>query len=214
MGNINITVSIKPGILLDTDGDPIVVTGECSYNILLNPYYAMEYDIARVFLEDYLSYTEDLRRIIFESSIYISEFTLEDSNMSPEQIFRLKRQYVICRSVYNFGRIFHRDYMTAVKKSKFLADFKVSLEVQNDPSMIKSILEDAKECYEEIESLMHIMSGNSGFSTFVLGKNNPCNKTSSRQWWPSHGDGTPKIPLAARKAENFCHKYKIGSQSI
>lgn len=214
MSNIKLTIGINPGHLLDTDGQELAASGEASFNIFLNPFYCMEQDVANVFMDDFSTYVDKLRKMIFEGSIEVdtilTQSNIDSMGLTPEQAFMLKREYVICKSVYKFGRIFHRDYMSKVKKSKFLADVKVSLEVENDPSMIKSIISDAKDCYEEIEDMIGTMGG-TGMASFVKGGSNPCNNRSHRQWWPGNGSGEPRIPIAARKSATFCSKYKIGA---
>jgi hypothetical protein len=209
MSNINLTVGVSG--LLDTNSNPITVLNQGSFNILLSPFYAMEQDVLGVFLEEQDNYISGIRKTIFEGSIRVDGFlnpTVQESlQLSDEEAFRLKREYVICFSVYNFSKVFYRDYLTSIKKSKFLADLKVSMEIERDPQFIKMISHDAKDCMEELEAMFGI---GSGFSSFVKGRSNSCNSTSNRSWYPGIGSGYPRVPIAATKASVFCKEYKIG----
>lgn len=214
MSNIQFSVTINPGVLQDTSSGAVDPTGEAIFNILLNPFYAMEQDILVVFIDEHASYLETVRAIIFDSSIYIDDIltlTIQKSlGLTDEQAFRVKRHYVICKSVFMFGKIFFRDYLKSVKKSKFLADIKVSLEIEKEPALIQQLSKDAKDCVDEIENML---GASTGFQTFVKGEWNPCNKESHRQWYPGMGNGYPRVSIGASKAETFCRKYKIGADN-
>ncbi len=209
--NINLTVSINPAVLAYQDSSPMGAIPATNYNLFVSPFYAMETDILAVFMEDQSQYLDQVAKLIFEQSMKIDDKLttkiVSDLGLSDQEAFRLKREYVICSAVYKFGRVFHKDYTKAVKKSKFLADLKVSLEIEKDPTMLLSLLHDAKECMDEIEGLTGISTG---FSSFVKGGSNPCNYTSSRQWYPSTGGNRPAVSIAASKVATFCNKYKIG----
>jgi hypothetical protein len=208
--NINVAISINTGTPMYLDATP-VGSDQFNYNILLKPFYAMESDILTVFMEEYDKYINTVSKIIFEQSIKIDDKLTQaivgSLGMTPQELFRLKRQYVICSSVYRFGRVFHKDFITSVSKSKFLADLKVSVEIQKDPRMLEALLQDAKHCMDEIEQTVGVEFS---FGSFVKGGSNPCNMVSERQWYPSNGDNTPAISIAATKVGSFCRKYKIG----
>lgn len=210
---MNIRIEVGLAGLTDPDGNPVVVGNTGVFDMFLSPFYAMEQDVMGVFGDEMDRYFDQIRSMIFENSIkadlLLNAGAIANSGMSAQEVFLLKRQYVICKTVYSFGKIFHRDYMRSVKKSKFLADVKVSLEIERDPGMLARLFNDARECWEEIEALFDLAGGH-GFMTFVKGRSNACNRTSSREWWPTDGRGGPRVPIAASKASNFCRKYKIG----
>ena len=209
--NINTTISISTGVL-DTDGNEISLAGSASVDMLLNPFYATENDILSIVMDEpSQEYSTRIREIIFNSSVMaddkITASMIIESGMTTVQAFRIKRQYVICLSAYEFSKAFYRDYLRSIKKSKFLGDVKVSLDIEKDPSFIMQISADAKECFESIETAMGV---GVGMASFVKGRNNSCGKTSSREWYPNIGNGSPRVPIAANKAVGFCNKYKIG----
>lgn len=212
MTNINLSILFGSG-LLGANSESVTVIGEYIDDIFLEPMYAIPSDVMGVFAEDIGSYEQQIKKLIFENSIKADQmFTPErvtTLRLTPEMSFMLKRQFVICSSIYRFGDIFFRDYLKSVKKSKFLADFKVSLEVEKDPTLIKKIIDDAKECMDEIAGMLSV---GFNFETFSKGSCNPCNlKRPYREWWPSEGGNRPNVPLAASKASDFFRIYKIGA---
>ena len=213
MSNIHLDISLTG--LLDPSSDPIVTVASGSFDILLSPFYAMEQDVTCVYADNATEYYPKIRKLIFESSIKVDQLLtparITALCLTAEQAFMLKRNYVICRAAYEFGKSFYRDYLKAVKKTKFLGDLKVSLEIEKEPSLIARISDDARECYEELEDMFGMGYGE-GMQSFVKGSNNICNKRSDRQWWPSDGHGGPRISFAATKAATFCGLYKIGAQ--
>jgi len=209
--NIRETVSFNDG-LQDVSGNPITIVGSVYYDILLDPFYCTERDILSIVMEEPSDkYIEWARELIFNSSIRADDvfntIILKAFGLTPEQEFRLKRQYVICLVSYQFYKDFYKDYMKSIKKSKFLGDVKVSLDVEKDPSFVLSIADDAKECYEAIADMVGV---GTGINSYVKGRSNPCNNTSHREWYPKLDGGYPYVPIAANKAVTFCTKYKIG----
>jgi len=209
--NIRQTTSFNDG-LQDILGNPIQIVGTVYYDILLDPFYCTERDILLIVMEEPSDkYIEWVRELIFNASIRADDVfnteILKALGLTPEQEFRLKRQYVICLASYQFYKDFYKDYMRSIKKSKFLGDVKVSLDVEKDPTFIMQISDDAKECYESIADIVGV---GAGMNSFVKGRSNCCNYTSSRQWYPKLDGGHPNVPIAANKAVTFCNKYKIG----
>lgn len=211
--NIKFNISIKPNMIKKADGQDYKSTRHGEYSLLLSPFYAIEQDIIRVFMEDSDKYFDFVRQSIFEASIkadkifnkkFISQFDFSDIDA-----FSIKRDYVICSVTYQLGNTLHKDYLKSIKKQKFLADLKVSLEIEKDPKMLNNIIEDAKACMTDLENLVTGF----GFNTFVKGQNNSCNKESTRQWYPSLPNNEPRVPLAASKFSTFCTKYKIGQNA-
>ena len=211
--NINMQISFKD--LLDPNSDPLIAVGDFEENMFLDPFYATEFDIMTPFGEEVGTYRNTIRSIIFDCSIHaMMIFTPERVSylqLTTEQAFMFKRQFVICSAIYKFADIFFKDYLKSINKSKFLADFKVSLSVEKDPSLVSKILADAKECADEIAALMQI---GFNFETFSKGSNNIYNlQRPYREWWPSNGNNTPTVSIATTKATDFIRVYKIGSNS-
>lgn len=207
--NINFELSFNSG-LRDTSGNEISLSGLLSEDILLTPFYATENDVLLILMEEpTIAYEHKVRELIFNNSIIIDDKLLGIIDIPEDQLFRLKRQYVMCLSIYQFCKIFYQDYMKSVKKTKFLGDVKVSLDVEHDPSFIMQMANDAKECFEEIEDILMITSGGT-MSSFVKGRGNSCNYVSNRQWYPKIRGSNPRVPIAASKVGSFCVKYKIG----
>jgi len=209
--NIRQTVSFNDG-LQDILGNPIQIVGAVYYDILLDPFYCTERDILSIVMEEPSDkYIEWVRELIFNASIRADDvfntIILKSLELTEEQEFRLKRQYVICLVSYQFYKDFYKDFMKSIKKTKFLGDVKVSLDVEKDPSFIMQVSDDAKECYESIADMIGV---GAGMNCFVKGRSNPCNYTSERQWYPKLDGGHPNVPIAANKAITFCNKYKIG----
>lgn len=216
MTNINLSITLNESNFLDQDSVQLY-PGTSSYSIdmLLSPFYATEMDVMMVFGEEPGTYADKIRETIFNNSMKIDQLLTADRKKSLKltdaDAYILKRQFVICSSVYKFGDVFFKDYLQAIKKTKFLADFKVSLEMDKDPTLIKKLLGDARECMDEIMSMLEI---GSGFATFSKGSLNPYNKTAgTREWWPSEGNSNPKVSIATSKAASFLRVYKIGANN-
>lgn len=210
--NINLEIGINLSEINNPTGDPIgTAVVSQSFDLLLSPMYATERDVLRIFMEDDDIYKALATEIIFEASMKADSLfdgisALE--GMTPQQIVMYKREYTVCYSVYMFSLSFFKDYLKSVKKSKFLSDVKVTLDIEKDPSLIKAITHDAKECAEELASIGHAGSGQMG--SFLRGRMNTCNKRSSRHWLPNLGGGYPHIPIAEGKYATLCRAYKAG----
>lgn len=212
--NLNVTITTN-GTLLDTDGNPILLSGEVSHNILLSPLFATERDVLSAVLDESSPYYDEMaRNIIFNSSISatdrLSDRAFKRWGLSKENIFRIRRQYTICLSIYNFAKRFNRDYAGSIKKSKFIGDIKVSLDVQGDPTFILAMINDAKECFLSIEK--EINQHGAGMALFVMGANTETaiSHRTDRLWMLPDGKGGPRVSIAANKAMKFNHRYKIG----
>ena len=207
---MNIQINLELTGLQFQDGTPIEAITVDPINMNLSPFYAMEKDVAKVFMDEYMPYMDKLQELIFESSIRADDLfsanVIRAFNLNAQEAFRIKRNYVLCKAIYEFGKVFHRDFIKSTSKSKFLADIKVSLEIEKDMSILSSILMDAKSCIEDFEAL----AITSTFSSFVKGERNPCNRTSNREWYPAQGGNRPRISMATASWSSMCRKYKIG----
>ena len=191
-----------------TENSLPLVAESCSANILINPMYCTESDISAEFLqEDSFQYTDFIRSKIFDGSLeidnYLSMYGITP-NLTPEHLFIIKRDYVLCYCTYHVGSRLYLDYMSSSRKEKFLGDVKVTLEVKNDPMVIKSKFESAKNCMDSIIAIFtNWNNSKSLIGLFVKGENNSSSKTSSREWWWNQ-PGVPLVnsPIGATKYLN------------
>ena len=191
-----------------TENSLPLVAESCSANILINPMYCTESDISAEFLqEDSFQYTDFIRSKIFDGSLeidnYLSMYGITP-NLTPEHLFIIKRDYVLCYCTYHVGSRLYIDYAASSRKEKFLGDIKVTLEIKNDPMVLKGKFEAAKYCMDSIMALFeNWQKSKSMIGLFVKGETNSSSKTSSREWWWNM-PGMPSIssPVAATKLMN------------
>lgn len=214
--NIKIAIRLQNNQLQDIDNKYLVFDKSNSYystNLLLIPLYALPSDISDLFLDEPGIYENKLYQLIFEGSLeidsYLSPALITSLGLTPEVVFYIKRHYVICYTTARFSKIFYKDYLKSVKKSKFLADVKVSLEIEREPELINNIQSDAKDC---MAGLLAGLGSSFNMQSFVKGECNEANKTSYRQWYPSLGNGKPDISMATAKTLFKGNLYKIGDQ--
>ena len=103
--NENIMVTLINGDLKDTSGAKVTITDQFSENILLDPYYCTEDDIISIFMQDKEKYWLMTKKIIFDSQVKV-DFMFRKatfSKLDEQEIFHLKRVYVICSSTYQFA---------------------------------------------------------------------------------------------------------------
>lgn len=191
-----------------------------SQNMFLSPIYATVEDIYLKFFDE--DPEENLNKYYFQIEEFIFNYSKEfnrifpvlDIPVSEEIKFMIKNEYVVCKTVYAFGSRFYKDYATSISKSKFLADLKVSLEISKDPGMIKGLLDDAKNCADEIKKRIALLR-NKTMQTYVKGEANAKNKTvNPREWFPSTIPRTTNSSFANAYISNFTKKYKIGLNNI
>ncbi len=216
--NEQIRLVFKP---INNISNLVETTGELIVNVLLDPFYCTEADVSAEFLEpDSFEYIDKIREIIFNGSIaidnLISLYASEQvGGITPEQLFRIKRDYVICYSVYSLGNIIYLDYLKSSNKSKFLGDVKVTLSFENDPTTIRDKSKAAKDCMDSIERLFQSWGNSfSSMRIFVKGESNSSSKSSSREWWWNMPYQTlSDIPIGATKHINPTTNtlQKIGS---
>lgn len=189
------------------DSIPVVIDN-CYANVLITPMYCTESDVALEFLqEDSPEYSEFIRQKIFHGSLEIDKYIEMygiNVNLKPELLFMIKRDYVLCYCTYHVGSRLYIDYAASSKKEKFLGDIKVTLEIKNDPMVLKGKFEAAKYCMDSIMALFeNWQKSKSMIGLFVKGETNSSSKTSSREWWWNM-PGMPSIssPVAATKLMN------------
>lgn len=208
----NSLINIKLGTGIKTVDQKNISSGQSfSVNLGLDPLYATTEDVLERFVdEETHKYSEIAKKFIFEASqkadMLFSKAKL--SGASTEEIYYLKREYSICYAIYKFAKVFNRDFLTSVKKQKFVADVKVSIDIAKDPSSIREIGKDAESCTKDLESLL---DSSSQFGLFVKGQNSSKAEDISRRWYPSeNGKGLPREPIAASKYYFNNRLYKIG----
>ena len=215
MPNISIKVTLTG--VLDLQGNDITPPGSLMLSMLLDPFYATEMDVLPVIMDNPSNeHMETVRRMIFNASIEADTlFQAIGVEMSPRDLFLLKRKFVICKALYGFAQFFFKCLLASVNKSKTLGDFQVSLNIKRDPSFLKSIADDAKACFQQLEPLVSgpPSSGAGLIASFTKGACNPCNRaTAKMDWYPSN-KGYPKVSIAADKFDGVCRRYKIGALS-
>jgi hypothetical protein len=217
--NIEIKLRVLDGILKTADDTKFLVFDKSNshlcQNALLAPMYALPNDIIDFFMEydDDSQYIKPIWRILFEGSLeadaLITPYVQATYNLNTVTQFYIKRRFVISYAVYQFSKVFYRDYLKAIKKSKFLQDIKVSLDVEKDPNILKNLREDAKQEMLNIKTGLNAPYNMMGF---VKGAANSYNKTTARLWMPSLGNNFPDISMATGKSPFFGKLYKVGDQ--
>ena len=103
--NINISAVLENLLTQEGETFPVVI----DKNILLNPFYASVHDIELYFdesVEFSEVFIEKLSEIIFNKSIYIDSY-LKYKNLgmlNEEDIYMIKRDYVICAAAYEASK--------------------------------------------------------------------------------------------------------------
>lgn len=192
------------------DRSKSVIVKDC----LVMPIYALPNDIMDLFADEVGRYENVLYRYLYEASLYIDNMFnspfVTYFNLTPANQFYIKRLYVIAWVTWQFAKVFYRDYLKSVKKSKFLADVKVSLEIEREPDLIKKIEDDAEAMWKAIIQGVTAMQNMRGF---VKGSANPSNsKAGARLWLPSLGNNFPDVSMATAKTFFGGKIYKGGDQ--
>lgn len=215
--NIKIKIKLQNDVLKTADGTKFLSfdKGKNIYiqNIFTLPWYATVADIVPRFMEEAGSYEQVIKKYIHEGSMeadtIINARVVSFFGLSPEITFYIKRRFTICYATYHFAQVFYRDYLKSVKKQKFLADVKVSLEIEKEPDFINNIRADANKCMEDIINAATALDNMSGF---VKGECNPCNAVVGRLWYPSEGDNWPDTSVATAKTWHNGKLHKAGDQ--
>ena len=212
--NENILVTFINGDLKDTSGAKVTITDQFSENILLDPYYCTEDDIISIFMQDKEKYWLMTKKIIFDSQVKV-DFMFRKATfikLDEQEIFHLKRDYVICSSTYQFAKQFNSDFLKSVSKTKMLGDLKVSVRMDKAINGANLIMGDAEKCLEELQETIKYLSDNGGsalISTWVKGANNGHSNIVGREWYPGE-PMEPMIPIATRHYEHLKKFYKVG----
>ena len=206
--NANIQLAIHN--LKDMDGQSVHV--DLDENMLLDPFYASIRDIELYFDESVVfteSFISRLNEIIFNKSIYIDAYLSNKRiNLKPEDLYWIKREYVICAVAYDASKHIYAGSLKSSKVKKELGDFIVERDVTFNLSSVSQISNDAKSCADdiisEIDSMTTIIA-----EGFVKGQFNKANDRSDRLW--HHPNHESRVPIAADKyRESDGRYYKTG----
>mgnify|MGYP000405551411 FL=1 len=149
-----------------------------------------------------------------KADFFLRNFAFDYSKVTEAQIFQLKRDYVICNSVYQFAKQFNADFLQAVNKTKMLGDLKVTVGMRRAGNGANIIMQDAQACIDELELTFDVLKTGGG-GTFMI---KPFSKNGadggsfqpSRQWWPGE-PSEPMVSIATRHYQHLGKFYKIGS---
>lgn len=217
MSNLKLNIRLQDNILKTNDDKFVIFDRSKSFitkNVLVAPLYALPNDIIDVFAEEVGDYENVLYRYLFEGSIEADQQIGPDFQnyfrLDSPTMFYIKRRYVIAYATWKFAQVFYRDYLKSVKKSKFLADVKVSLEIERDPDLIMQIMKDAKQALAQIAQVVDALSNMRGFSKGEANIRN--SKAGARLWLPSLGNNRPDTSMATAKTFFGGKIYKGGDQ--
>ena len=150
--NEKITITFLSGDLKDTSGAKVNILDVFEEDIMLKPFYATEDDIISIFMQDKVKYWNMTRKIIFNASVkadfYLRNFKFDYGKVTDAQIFQLKRDYVICNSVYQFAKQFNADFLQAVNKTKMLGDLKVTVGMRKAGNGANIIMQDKEKYWD------------------------------------------------------------------
>ena len=159
--NEKITITFLSGDLKDTSGEKVNILDVFEEDIMLKPFYATEDDIISVFMQDKVKYWDMTRKIIFNASVkadfFLRNYKFDEARITQQQVFQLKRDYVICSSVYQFAKQFNADFLKSVNKTKMLGDLKVTVGMHKAGNGANIIMQDAQACVDELEQTFDLL---------------------------------------------------------
>lgn len=209
---MNNRIEISGFVIKFKDGTSTNVPSSIN-DIALNPFYASIHDIEIAVPFGTAKFEgESLQRVselIFNKSIWIDTYLKrKDIQLSPEEMFMLKRDFVICAVLAQLGSLLYGTLLKGQSVKKVLGDFEVARTSSFEPSAALRFANDAKECYEDIlkaiDDMSRLMAEN-----FVLGRWNCANKRSDRLW--HHPKFLSRMPIGANKyLESDGRYYKTG----
>lgn len=212
---MNSLVNIKISGIKDQEGNPLDL--DISSNIFLNPFYASIKDIELYFDESIKfseSFKDKVSEIIFNKSIFIDSFLRQKriNSIAKEDLYMIKRDYVICSTVYESSRHIYINTAKSTRVRKELGDFMVERSVSSDLDFIKSIMSDSEKCSKSILDELNSMAMDIATS-FVKGSANISNRSSHRLWhYPSN---ISSVPIASNKIQEYDGRlYKSGYKRV
>lgn len=216
--NEKITITFLSGDLKDTAGEKVNILDVFEEDIMLKPFYATEDDIISIFMQDKVKYWNMTRKIIFNASVkadfFLRNFKFDQARVTDSQVFQLKRDYVICNSVYQFAKQFNADFLQAVNKTKMLGDLKVTVGMRKAGNGANIIMQDAKACIDELELTFDALKSEGAGTSMVrpFSKNgaNAGRFQPGRLWYPGE-PSEPMVSIATRHYQHLGKFYKIGS---
>ena len=213
--NIELSLKIPLVNILDSSIKKIL---KISTQLLLSPFYAVESDILSSFNAVDDKHLPSLRKSLFNHSLSVYRLTkfLELNGMlSSEDLFLLRRDFVICLATHDLSKSVLKDLGTNLSRSKRLGDFSVATTSKGDSGIILRILNDSQNCIDEMKDLIKDLELSSILpATFVKGRYNPRTKQSSRLWWHTELPFNVSDGYASSKFKSNGSKYKAGSFNI
>jgi hypothetical protein len=180
-------------------------------NLGMFPFYSSEPMIMEAFSEGMTeAQQERIRQLILRNSIDIDNIAINLAHISLPALNYLKFKYVTCKTIMDFGPRLFMDRPGGMTRQKTIGDFSVSHGISGNNDFIKTILDEAKKCYQDILDLInaHQMS-DATIATFLLGDMNLENYRAHRLW--DHLSPEFKIPMASDKFGVGRHLYKGSS---
>lgn len=214
---MNIDFKLKlPLVNKEDNNDTITLT--VSSQLLLSPLYALEEDVISPFSNIEDSKFPWIRKLLFNASITVyrlTKFLEKISIISQEDLFLLRRDFVICIVTNEIAKQMNKDFAASSSRSKSLGDFSVSVANKGDNTILLQIIRDSSNCIEEMKHTINGLEQTSVLpKSFIKGRYNPKTSKSNRLWWHSEL-GTNLIDGYASKKYYLNDKgYKAGGFNL
>lgn len=186
-----------------------------SVDLMLQPYLISESALLSAFVEEseYAKYGQKAREIAFNSSVRAwewSKFKLKDY---PEEYkIHYVRELALCFAMNAFAKYFFQNFNESLHRSKTYGEFTVTTTVKNNPAALKSLLDQSKQCIDdikaEIEQAEDLVNG-LGLDN-LKGACNPSNAFSWRMWFHNNLPERSNQIYASEKFWYNGNMYKDG----
>lgn len=206
----NIVFSLKNG---GTQNAPILITE----NLFVSPFYASIRDIELAFHESVVfsdRFYGKLNEIIFNKSIFIDAYLRNKRirGLTKEDLFIIKRDYVICATIYEAAKHIYINTLKSSTVKKQLGDFIVERSSSIDNGGIKKISDDAEKCMKDILAELDAMV--LFFAEAFIKGSALCSSLRADRLW-HHPDYLSRVPIAADKfLEADGRFYKTGAEHV
>lgn len=190
-----------------------------SVNTMLTPFYISETALLSVYMEEeeYETYREKAREIIFNASLRADEYTYNKLGaVSDEHKLLLKRELALCFALNTFSRHFYKGFHDTLHRSKSFADFTVTTTVKNNPALLKDMIANSNDCIKEAKkAIKDISAVDLGLGrSMVKGKLNPANSFSYRLWIHNMLPEKSNALFASEKIWLNGNMYKDGVRNV
>lgn len=209
---MNNRLEIQSFQVVFTDGTKGEVPSQF-HDTFLVPFYASIHDIEISLPIGTAAFTDEfalkVAEIIFNKSIWIDLYTKRKGiKLSEEDMFILKRDYVICATLAQIGTILYGIILKGQSVKKVLGDFEVNRDLDYDTDKALNFAKDAKKCMEDIVAEIDKLAATLA-DPFLLGSLNCRNRRADRLW--HHPPFLSKMPIAANKMLEWDGRfYKTG----